>query len=95
MPVGVLDTVLFAEYDVTQEEAAKRTIKTFREFIEENQDKITALRIIYDQQYKDRPMAIAQLKALYEKLIAKGVTKELWDCYAIQQPDKVKQNTAV
>lgn len=91
-----LDTVLFAGYDVTQEEAANRTIGTFREFIEENQDEIAALRIIYDQRYKDRPMAIAQLKALYEKLKTKGVTKErLWDCYAIRQPDKVKQNTAV
>ena len=91
-----LDTVLFAGYDVSQEEAAGRTIKTFWEFIQENQDEITALRIIYDQRYKDRPMAIAQLKALYEKLKAKGITRErLWDCYAIRQPDKVKRNTAV
>ena len=91
-----LDTVLFAGYDVSQEEAAERTIKTFREFIQENRDEITALRIIYDQRYKDRPMAIAQLKALYEKLKAKGVTRErLWDCYAIRQPDKVKRNAAV
>ena len=41
-------------------------------------------------------MAIAQLKALYEKLKAKGVTKDrLWDCYAIKQPEKVKQGTMV
>ena len=91
-----LDTVLFAGYDVSQEEAAERTIETFREFIQENRDEITALRIIYDQRYKDRPMAIAQLKALYEKLKARGVTRErLWDCYAIRQPDKVKRNAAV
>ena len=88
--------MLFAGYDVSQEEAAERTIKTFREFIQENRDEITALRIIYDQRYKDRPMAIAQLKALHEKLKAKGATKErLWNCYAIRQPDKVKRNTAV
>ena len=91
-----LDTVLFAGYDVNREEAAVRTIETFREFIQANQDEITALRIIYDQRYKDRPMSIAQLKALYEKLKAQHITVDrLWDCYAIKQPDKVKRGTAV
>ncbi len=91
-----LDTVLFAGYDTNQEETADRIINTFRAFIEENKDEIIALRIIYDQKYKDRPMAIAQLKALYEKLTAKHITVDrLWDCYAIKQPDKVKRSTIV
>lgn len=91
-----LDTVLFAGYDVNQEETADRMIGTFREFIEANRDEITALRIIYDQRYKDRPMAIAQLQVLYEKLKAGHITVDrLWDCYAIKQPDKVKRGTAV
>ena len=35
-----------------------------------------------------------RLKALYEKLKAKGVTVErLWDCYAIKKPEKVKKGT--
>ena len=39
-------------------------------------------------------MAIEQLKALYEKLKAKGITvQRLWDCYAIQKPEKVKRGT--
>lgn len=87
-----LDTVTFAGYDTQQEENADRVLQTFREFIEENKDEIIALRIIYDQAYRDRPMAIEQMKALYEKLKAKGVTVErLWDCYAIKRPDKVKK----
>ena len=91
-----LDTVLFAGYDANQEETADRIIGTFREFIRENRDEITALRIIYDQRYKDRPMAIAQLNALYEKLKARNITVDrLWDCYAIKQPDKVKRGTLV
>ncbi|MBO4630650.1 MAG: DEAD/DEAH box helicase family protein, partial [Lentisphaeria bacterium] len=89
-----LDHVLTAGFDKDQEANAERTIKTFREFIEENRDELTALRIIYDQRYKDRPMVIEQLKALYEKLTAKNITAErLWDCYAIRQPGKVKQGT--
>ena len=91
-----LDSVLFAGYDTNREETADRVIRTFRQFIEENKDEILALRILYDQRYQDRPMAIAQLKVLYEKLKAKGVTKDrLWDCYAIKQPERVKQGTMV
>ena len=89
-----LDTVLFAGFDVQQEANAERAIQTLRDFIAENRDEIIALRILYDQHYKDRPMAISRLKALYEKLKAKGVTVErLWDCYAIQKPGKVKGGT--
>ena len=89
-----LDTVLFAGFDVQQEANAERAIQTLRDFIEENRDEIIALRILYDQRYRDRPMAISRLKALYEKLKAKGVTVErLWDCYAIQKPGKVKGGT--
>ena len=89
-----LDTVLFAGFDVQQEANAERAIQTLRDFIAENRDEIIALRILYDQRHKDRPMAISRLKALYEKLKAKGVTVErLWDCYAIQKPGKVKGGT--
>ena len=89
-----IDSVLFAGFDAQQEENADRIISTFHEFIEENKDEILALRIIYNESYKDRPMAIEQLKALYEKLKARGITVErLWDCYAIKKPDKVKRGT--
>ena len=89
-----LDSILFVGYDANQEETANRMIGTFREFIQENREEILALRILYDQRYKDRPMAIAQLKALYEKLLSRNVTVErLWNCYAIKQPDKVKGGT--
>ena len=89
-----IDSVVFAGYDTDQQANADRVIRTFRDFIEENKDEILALRIIYDQRYKDRPMAIAQLKALYEKLKAQHITVErLWDCYAIQKPEKVKRGT--
>lgn len=89
-----LDTVLFAGYDTQREENADLVIATFREFIEENKDEIIALRIIYDQKYADRPMAVEQLKTLYKKLTAKSITVErLWDCYAIKKPDKVKRGT--
>ncbi len=90
-----LDSVLFADYDGNRQENAERVIKSFREFIEENKNEIIAMRIIYDQSYKDRPMAISRLKELYEKLKARGITvQRLWDCYAIKQPEKVRGTMA-
>ena len=90
------DTLLFAGFDTQKEETADRVIRTFHEFIEENKDEIIALRILYSQTYRDRPMAIEKLKALYQKLRGKGVTIErLWDCYVIKKPDKVKGNSTL
>lgn len=85
------DTVTFAGFDTQREANADRVIQTFRDFIEANKDEIIALRIIYSQTYKDRPMVIEGLKALYEKLKAQSVTIDrLWDCYTIKKPDKVR-----
>lgn len=89
-----LDHVTYAGFDSHREEKADAMIKSFREFIEENKNEIIALRIIYDQAYKDRPMVIEGLKALYEKLKAKGITVErLWEGYAIKRPESVKTGT--
>lgn len=89
-----IDSVVFAGYDTQQEADAERVIQTFREFIEENKDEIAVLRIIYNEAYKNRPMVIEQLKRLYEKLMTRGITVErLWNCYAIQHPEKVKKGT--
>lgn len=85
------DTVLFAGFDAHQKENVERAVATFREFIDENRDEIIALRIIYSEAYRDRPMVLEKLKALYDKLKAKYLTVErLWDCYAIQKPERVK-----
>ena len=86
-----IDTVTFAGFDKVQEANADRVIQSFRDFIEANKDEIIALRIIYSQTYKDRPMVINKLQSLYEKLKAQGITIDrLWDCYALKKPDKVR-----
>ena len=85
------DTVLFAGFDAHQKENVEWAIATFREFIDENRDEIIALRIIYSEAYRDRPMVLEKLKALYDKLKAKYLTVErLWDCYTIRKPERVK-----
>lgn len=87
-----LDTILYAGYSATKEENADKTIKTFKEFIDENKNEIIALNIIYSEKYKDRPMAIKKLQELYEKLRIKNISIErLWDSYAVKKPEKVKK----
>lgn len=89
-----LDAVSYAGYGTDKQANADRIIASFHDFIEANKDEIIALRVIYDQRYKDRPMAIEKLKALYDKLKAQNITVErLWDCYAIKKPGKVKRGT--
>lgn len=89
-----LDSIVFAGFDSQKEENADKVITSFKEFIEENKDEIIALRIIYNESYKDRPMVIEQLKSLYEKLKKKNITIDrLWDCYYIKFTDKVKRGT--
>lgn len=89
-----LDSVVYAGFDSQREENADKVITTFREFIEENKDEIIALRILYNENYKDRPIVIEQLKSLYEKLKKKNITVErLWDCYYIKFTNKVKRGT--
>lgn len=91
-----IDSVVLAGFDAQQEENAQRVIQSFRAFIEANKDEILALRIIYSQMYRDRPMVISGLKALYEKLKAQGITIDrLWDCYAIAKPDKVRGRSTI
>lgn len=86
-----IDTVTFAGFDTQREANTDRVIQTFRDFIEANKDEIIALRIIYSQTYKDRPMVISGLKSLYEKLKVQGITIDrLWDCYAIKKPEMVR-----
>ena len=87
-----LDSVLFTGYDTQQEKTADWMLQTFHEFIEENKDEIIALRIIFSETYKNRPMMIEQLKDLCERLKTKGMTvQRLWECFAIKKPERVKR----
>lgn len=90
-----LDHVISAVYDKDRSSYAEETIRSFREFIQENMDEIIVLRIIYDQRYADRPMAIEGLKKLYEKMERRHLTiQRLDDVYTLRFPgEKVKRGT--
>lgn len=93
-----LDTVNFAGWDGDYEEKAAKAIQTFRQFIVDNRNEITALSIIYNQSYKTRPLTLEMVKELYEVLQNPPYrlsAKVLWHAYTIQDADKVKEKNVV
>ena len=49
------DEVIDAGYSVDGADRARRTVDSFREFIEQHKDEITALQILYSRPYQQRP----------------------------------------
>ncbi len=89
-----LDKVNFAGWSEDREQKAETTISTFRTFIEENKDKITALSIIYNQSYKNRQLTFDMIEELYEEMKKppyKLTNSILWFAYCVKNGAKVKK----
>ena len=82
------DTVLTAGFSMQSKEDAKEVVKSFKEFIEENKDRLAALQVYYNggqMKWKD-------LKTLVDKIRAPpyGLTdSKLWGAYKLLEGDKV------
>lgn len=59
------DEVITSEFSLKK---AQDTIKSFKDFIEQNKDKIDALSIIYNMQYKTRHLTYEKIRELSNKL---------------------------
>ena len=91
-----MDTLTFAGFDKQAKEKALTTIENFKIFIEENKDEITALRIFYDQSYRNRKLTFSMIKELNEKLeMSPNLLSidRIWDSYKLVTPDKVKSKS--
>jgi len=63
-----------------------------------NKDEILALRIIYNQSYKNRQLTLDMVKELYEKLAEPPYNlsnETLWESYFVKHPAKVKGRGSV
>ena len=72
------------------DERAKAMVQSFREYIEENRDEITALQVLYERPYRQR-LSYADIKALADALVSpprSWTTERLWEAY--RQLDKSK-----
>jgi type I restriction enzyme R subunit len=87
------DTVTYADYDEKAKEKARTIVDTFKKFIEENKDELTALQIIYSKPYGKRLFTyeqIKQLAAAIEKPPYSLSTEQLWQAYEQLEKSKVK-----
>ena len=72
------------------DDRARAIVQSFREYIEENRDEITALQVLYERPYRQR-LSYADIKAFADALVSpprSWTTERLWEAY--RQLDKSK-----
>jgi type I restriction enzyme R subunit len=87
------DQVLEAGFLEMDSDKARVTVESFRRFIEENKDEITALQIIYSRPYGEQRLTFHQVKelaSLLEQPPRSWTTEVLWRAYAQLEKDKVR-----
>ena len=83
------DTVIRAEFSGAEADAL---IRSFREYIEENRDEITALQVLYQRPYRHR-LSYAEIKALADAMQSpprSWTTGRLWDAYRQLDQSRVR-----
>ncbi len=84
------DEVITSEFSLKK---AQETVNSFKNFIEQNKDKIDALSIIYNTQYKTRHLTYEKIRELSNKLATEIPPLEItgiWHAYKLIEQDKVK-----
>lgn len=87
------DQVLYAGYDLQAMERARGTVESFKKFIEENRDEVTALQIIYSKPYGQRHLTYEQIKQLAEAVERPpyGLSPDrVWQAYEQLDRSRVK-----
>jgi len=87
------DTLIFAGFDPQAKEKAQAVVDSFRKFIEENKNELTALQILYSQPYVKRHLtyyAIKQLADAIKKPPYKLTPELLWHAYEQLESSKVR-----
>jgi len=88
------DRVILAGFDEQAKERAKGIIETFKKFIEENKNELTALQMIYDKPYGKRHITYQEIKQLAEAVKKPPyllTTEILWQAYEQLERSKVKK----
>lgn len=87
------DAVILAGFDAQAREKARTVVDTFKRFIEENRDELTALQMIYGKPYGKRHVTYEQIKQLAEAIRKPpyGLTPELlWKAYKQLEKSRVR-----
>ena len=68
------DEIIVSEWDAQARENAPSLIESFKKFIEDNKDEITALQIIYSKPYGRKHLTFEEIEEL-----AKAIQKPPWN----------------
>jgi type I restriction enzyme R subunit len=85
------DTILYAGF--VDEGQARTVVDTFKQFIEQNKDELTALQIIYSKPYGQRHLSYEEIKQLAESIEKPpyNLTPDLlWRAYEQLESSRVK-----
>lgn len=88
------DSVILAGFDDKAKEKARTIVDTFKKFIEENKDELTALQIIYNKPYGKRYLTYKEIKQLADAMKRpsyNSLTPELvWQAYEKLEKSRVR-----
>jgi len=87
-----IDTVTRAEFSVDAKARAAQTIESFREFLDEHKDEITALQVLYSKPYAQR-LTYRDIKELAEAISRPPhawTADRLWEAYETLDATKVR-----
>jgi len=86
------DTVTRAEFAVDARDRARETIESFRAFLDEHSDEITALQVLYSKPYAQR-ITYADVKELADAIGRpphRWTPEKLWEAYETLDATKVR-----
>lgn len=91
------DEVILAAFDQQAKEKARSIVDSFKKFIEDNKDEITALQLIYSKPFGQRHLTYEQIEELGKAIIKPPLMlrqETLWLAYEQLEKSKVKKARA-
>ena len=90
------DKLLFAGADAKTSEAARDTIKSFRDYIEEHKAEIEALQILYSRPFKKRltEESLRELEASLKPEFGPQPVPKLWNAFQASHSSPVTRHSA-
>ena len=87
------DRIISSGFDQEAKTRAEQHVESFKQFIEENRDELTAIQIIYSQPYGQRHLTYQQVRQLAQAIEEppyRFTTEELWRAYERLDQSRVK-----
>jgi len=87
------DKIILAGWDAQATEKSRAVVDTFRKFIAENKDELTALQLIYSRPYGHRHFTYEQIRQLADAIKKPPYhlsTEQVWNAYEQLEKSKVR-----